>query len=145
MALTYEARMSRIVAALNDFLRQFRAPEHMDERAALERIRLTAEAMNKRIPAGIDHEGLADRLSDIFVAVIEKHRGRDWPNVEAFASAIKPTKSDGNPDAEGDMSALSGDELRLLETKILPTARRWLGTPGLREHGEKTLAYWWEK
>ena len=142
MALTYEARISRIVAALNDFLRQFKAPEHMDERTALERIRLTAEAMNKRLPAGIGQEGLADRLSDAFVAVIEKHRGRDWPNVEVFVSAVRGPRPEGNPDADGDMSELSADQLRLLETKILPTARRWLGIPGLREQGEKTLAYW---
>jgi len=40
---------------------------------------------------------------------------------------------------------LSHDELQLLEQKVLPTARRWvLEIPGLREHGEKTLAYWGE-
>lgn len=47
-------------------------------------------------------------------------------------------------DATGDKTALSLDELELLETKILPTARRWLGFPELRIHGERTLAYWGE-
>ena len=46
----------------------------------------------------------------------------------------------------GDRSTLSHDELHLLDTKILPTARDWVrNIPGLRGHGENTLAYWGEK
>lgn len=47
-------------------------------------------------------------------------------------------------DANDKRAELSLDERELLETKILPTARRWLDIPGLREHGEKTLAHWGE-
>lgn len=46
--------------------------------------------------------------------------------------------------AQGDRTKLSFDDLQLLEEKILPTARRWLGIPGLAEHGRQTLAYWGE-
>lgn len=46
---------------------------------------------------------------------------------------------------QGDRSKLSFDQLVLLEDKVLPTARRWLGIPGLRDHAEQTLAYWGEK
>lgn len=46
--------------------------------------------------------------------------------------------------AQGDRSKLSFDELVLLDEKVLPTARRWLGIPGLRQHAEQTLSYWGE-
>lgn len=47
--------------------------------------------------------------------------------------------------ARGDRSKLTYDELGALENKILPTARRWLTIPALREHGEKTLDFWGER
>ena len=46
--------------------------------------------------------------------------------------------------ARGDKNTLSADELALLETKILPTARRWLSIYGLEHHGMQTLDYWGE-
>lgn len=44
----------------------------------------------------------------------------------------------------GDKASLSMDERHLLETQILPTARKWLNVPGLAGHGKSTLAYWGE-
>lgn len=46
--------------------------------------------------------------------------------------------------ARGDRRALTFDERELLETKILPTARRWLKIPGLADHGKQTLRFWGE-
>ena len=45
----------------------------------------------------------------------------------------------------GDRASLTHDELVLLETEILPGARRWLDIPGLEDHGKQTLAYWGER
>ena len=45
----------------------------------------------------------------------------------------------------GDRNSLTRDEAQLLYEKILPSARRMLTVPGLREHGEGTLAYWGEQ
>lgn len=39
---------------------------------------------------------------------------------------------------------LTLDQRALLDTKILPTARRWTQIPGLKDLGENTLAYWGE-
>jgi hypothetical protein len=40
---------------------------------------------------------------------------------------------------------LTGAELNILETQVLPTARRWLREyPGLAEQAVKTLTYWGE-
>lgn len=44
----------------------------------------------------------------------------------------------------GDRSKLTMKEQEFLECEILPTARRWLSIPGLKDHGEQTLAYWGE-
>lgn len=49
------------------------------------------------------------------------------------------------PSVRGDRTALTYDERMLLETKILPTARRWLDMPGLDVHGMQTLTYWGER
>lgn len=48
------------------------------------------------------------------------------------------------PHVMGDRSALSPDELFILDTKVLPTARRWLAMPGLDAHAMQTLDYWGE-
>lgn len=45
----------------------------------------------------------------------------------------------------GDKNMLRADELDLLENHILPTARRWLTIPGLKDHGRQTLMYWGEE
>lgn len=39
---------------------------------------------------------------------------------------------------------LTYDELQLLNEKVLPTAKRWLQIPGLRDYAESTLRYWGE-
>ena len=46
----------------------------------------------------------------------------------------------------GDASALTYDERQILETKVIPTAERWMqeyqaGTT-LHEQGKKTLEHW---
>lgn len=48
------------------------------------------------------------------------------------------------PSAMGDRSRLSQDEAFILDTKVLPTARRWLSMPGLDRHAMQTLTYWGE-
>lgn len=41
---------------------------------------------------------------------------------------------------------LSVDELQLLETKVLPTARRWVAeSPSLAVQGARTMAHWGER
>lgn len=55
-----------------------------------------------------------------------------------------PKDTQGAAPLWGDKNKLSHDELQLLETKILPTARRWLNIAGLEEHAMKTLRYWGE-
>lgn len=106
---------------------------------------MTADAINKKLPASLGASDLEHRLGDLFVKVLERHKSREWPMPEAFLAHIsseKP-KADEGAAVRGDKAGLSRDELALLENKILPKARRWLGT-GLHEHGVKTLEFWGE-
>lgn len=45
----------------------------------------------------------------------------------------------------GDKALLNMDERYMLETKVIPTARRWLGIKGLADHGRQTLEFWGEQ
>jgi hypothetical protein len=47
--------------------------------------------------------------------------------------------------ALGDRNALTRDQLEILDTKVLPTARRWLReVPNLAHHAVNTLQHWQE-
>ena len=150
MSLNYEKRVSTIARSLNTFLRQFKMPDHLDQETGLQRIRLTADAINKRLPASLHPVDLEARLGELFVKVIERHKSREWPMPEAFLAHIGKERADvdgsgeaGNQ-AQGNRSGLSASDLALLENKILPTARKWIGT-GLHEQGRKTLEFWGEE
>ena len=44
---------------------------------------------------------------------------------------------------QGNRNSLTFDQRDLLESTVLPTARRWvLKYPGLADQGRQTLAYW---
>lgn len=43
--------------------------------------------MNKRLPASCGQDGLEALCDDIFQAVTEAHRGREWPDVSLFAKS----------------------------------------------------------
>lgn len=96
--------------------------------------------------------------------------GRDWANVleplsqpdiesacEMYLrnqSRRKPTPGDiyelaqvnqkPGVSGRGDRSTLSHSDLALLDEKAIPNSRRWLGIPGLEDHGRKFLEYWGE-
>ena len=72
-------------------------------------------------------------------------RRRPTPgDIRAICEARQETKSDSAA-PQGDRSKLTYDELDLLESKVLPTARKWVGIPGLEQFGRDTLAYWGER
>lgn len=68
-----------------------------------------------------------------------------WPTSRQVSDAIRDVQREGSEGARrGDRSKLSFDEQNLLDTKVLPTARRWLSIPNLRDHGKRTLEFWGE-
>lgn len=47
---------------------------------------------------------------------------------------------------QGNRNALTFDQREILESEVLPTARKWVREyPSLRSHGRQTLAYWGEE
>jgi hypothetical protein len=80
-----------------------------------------------------------ERACDSYIR--DQPRRRPTPgDIAAKARGV----SGGDLHDRGDKSALTFDQRELLETSIIPTARRWLFIPGLHEHARKTLAYWGE-
>ena len=70
---------------------------------------------------------------------------RDQPRRRPTPGDIR-SRCNGVQQKTGKRAELSSDELHLLDTKILPTARRWVKEiPGLADEARKTLAYWEEQ
>lgn len=67
---------------------------------------------------------------------------RAWPTVYEI-NAASPKRAEDTSE-RGQRASLSSNDLHTLETKVLPTARRWLEIPSLAEHGRQTLEYWGE-
>ena len=69
---------------------------------------------------------------------------RRRPTPGDIRAAAQAFGKNGSEAKNGAKAELTRDDLHILETKILPTARRWLGIPDLADHGRKTLEYWGE-
>ena len=76
--------------------------------------------------------------------IIDQPRRRPSPG-DIRAKVREPKKQSEQLNNRGDKSKLTPDELDKLENEILPTARKWLSIPSLRDQGQQTLAYWGEK
>lgn len=87
--MNYEERMRLITGLANRFLAEWKRPEHLTNETAMTRLRSIAEAINKRLPASLNRDGLEEVCSDIFQAVSENHRGREWPDVSTFAKCAE--------------------------------------------------------
>lgn len=73
----------------------------------------------------------------------DQPRRRPSPG-DICARCNKPKRDDQTAKPRGDRSALSYDGRQLLEEKVLPTAKRWLRDPALRQSGKSTLEFWGE-
>lgn len=128
---------------LRNYLARRSPPQFMakNETAQVEELAALVRAVSRAAPDSGFQEWWP-RLED---ALDRDLRTRAWPTVHEIGEAAR--KIGGNRDAAmqtGDRGKLSFDQVQLLNEKVLPTARRWLGIPGLAEHGRQTLAYWGE-
>lgn len=126
------------------WLNTFSKPEALrnDPAAADLEMRVLEEALAK---AGATSPS---RVRSVFARIKQTATHRAWPTARQIVDAAADLRGHQGQDAigsqGGDRSKLSHDELRLLETQVLPTARAWLDIPGLRQHGRQTLEYWGE-
>jgi hypothetical protein len=77
-------------------------------------------------------------------------QSRAWPTAAQVYDSLRAVRSEARGervtgDNRGDKDLLSGFDRDLLESRILPEAKRWLRVfPGLRHHAIKTLEFWGE-
>lgn len=90
--MNYNDRLRLITAALNDFLRRYRRPEHLDEHTMLAELRSMAEAINRRISGSSSPDDLVARVDQAIQHVTERYRGREWPKPADFATAMDATR-----------------------------------------------------
>ena len=94
-----------------------------------------------RALSGFSREQISEAC-DRYLASYSKRR----PTPADIRGIIVKSRNGGETAVrQGDRTALPHDERKLLEEKILPTARRWLNIPGLKDHGRQTLEYWGER
>lgn len=95
--------MRLIATRLNDFLRRYKRPDHLDNDQAMIEIKSMATAVNKRIAADVTEITIQNRLDDAFQEVAEIFRGNGWPKPAVFVAAM---------DTINKRSANSGSEVK---------------------------------
>ena len=86
------------------------------------------------------------QVDELFQHLKRSMPHRTWPTAHEITTAHKDLKAhtSGVGAKLGDKTELTHDELYILESQIIPTARRWLEIPGLAASGRQTLEYWGE-
>lgn len=150
--MNYEQRTAAIFHLLyNDgdgLLRRYTAPESLSADRRRAEINDMVEDMNSEIPNGVTPERLQGILRDAAQFVRKEHGGRGWPTIKTLVRGVRASVStpqmDPDDNTVGNWGNLSADQLRILEEKVLPTARAWLQKPSLAVHGRQILEYWGE-
>ena len=92
----------------------------------------------------------SDLIEEAFQHIKMTTHSRAWPTAAQCYDALRIVKNKGfgeqiSGTQGGDRDTLDSIQLGVLETRVLPTARRWLRQyPGLRGQAISTLNYWGE-
>lgn len=84
----FQDRVRQITGLLNDFLRLYKRPDHLDNETALIELREVAEEVNLLIPTSFSQDDLAARVNDALRMMRQTYKGRSWPTVSHFVDAI---------------------------------------------------------
>ena len=93
----------------------------------------------------------SDLIEEAFQQIKMTSHSRAWPTAAQCYDALRVVKNKGNGEQiigtqGGERDTLDSIQLQVLQTQVIPTARRWLRLyPGLREHAISTLEYWGEE
>jgi hypothetical protein len=150
--MNYDQRTAAIFQFLfneaDGLLRRYTAPESLSADRRRAEINDMVEDVNSEIPNGVTPERLHGILRDMAQFVRKEHGGRGWPTIKTLVrgvrAALHTPQMDSDDNTRGNRGNLSADQLRILEEKVLPTARAWLQKPGLAAQGKQTLEYWGE-
>lgn len=86
--MQFQDRVRMITAQLNDFLRLYKRPEHLDQNGALIELREMAEEMNSLMPTSFGPGDLEARITDALRMVRQTYKGRSWPTVSHMIDAM---------------------------------------------------------
>ena len=86
--LNYEQRVLVLTGAVDNFLTEYKRPEHLREATPrLAKIKAIAEAVNAKMSPGLNKDGFHDQLERIFREMRLTHKFHEWPEPAAFARA----------------------------------------------------------
>lgn len=88
----FQERVRIIAGSLAAFLRQFSVPNPLDtDELQMDRIRMTAEAINSQIDVKASNEEVKHRVSCCFEYIVRTFKGNAWPSPAHFADAMRET------------------------------------------------------
>lgn len=87
--MQFQDRVRMITSQLNDFLRLYKRPDHLDQNAALIELREMAEEMNGLIPTSFSPSDLEGRIRDALRFIRQTYKGRSWPTVSHMVDAME--------------------------------------------------------
>lgn len=93
--MDYNQRVRLITASLNDFLRLYKRPEHLDAETALTELREMAEEMNLLIASTSGQSDLEGQIKQAFRNIRQTYKGRSWPTVSHLVDAMNASAKVG--------------------------------------------------
>lgn len=148
MSANVPPRQFEVSEVFNRWMKRRTPPSHFagDEQAEADELASLLSALMRHAPF-VDVGAWVSRVT---AYLEERSKYRVWPSLGEVVEAcelINARKAGGGKAIQrGDRSKLTRDQLYLLESQILPTARRWVQEiPGLAHHGRQTLEFWGEE
>jgi len=86
--MDYNQRIRLITAQINDFLRLYKRPDHLDQETALAEMREMAEEINLLIPSTSSQGDLEEQTRRAFRNIRKTYKGRSWPTVSHIVDAM---------------------------------------------------------
>lgn len=87
--MQFQDRVRLITAKLNEFLRLYKRPEHLDQNGALVELREMAEELNALMPTSFGPGDLEARITDALRMIRQTYKGRSWPTVSHMVDALE--------------------------------------------------------
>lgn len=119
--MDYNQRVRSITAQINDFLRLYKRPDHLDEDTALAEMREMAEEINLLIPSTSSQGDLEEQTRRAFRNIRQTYKGRSWPtvshivdamNVAAKVVKLKPVETKVDAGLRPDTMQIMADRMR---------------------------------
>lgn len=118
--MDYSQRVRLITASLNDFLRLYKRPEHLDQEASLAEMREMAEEINLLIPSTSGQGGLEDQVKHALRSIRQTYKGRSWPTVSHIVDAMNASAkaARARPVADLVAPASGSDSMQIMASRI---------------------------